>query len=100
MSYLQAMKELRREEPPRRILQREDVTVHQPKISRGNGRLKYESSKEDRDWLKNCLFGTLKECFPWSEIGDKILESCENNLCISFLGGDLVLTQEANKEAI
>ncbi|KAL6573832.1 hypothetical protein OROHE_001374 [Orobanche hederae] len=51
------------------------------------------TKEEDKQWLKGCWTGKIKEKYEWSDIGEEIQSEWGDNIRIRFLGDGLVLIQ-------
>ncbi|KAL8543949.1 hypothetical protein ACS0TY_004482 [Phlomoides rotata] len=71
-----------------------------PQYNQNMGGMSYESSEEDRRYLKQSFLGFLKEDFLWIDIGSKIQEKGEGLVAVKYLGGSLVLLHPIKPEMI
>ncbi|KAL8469021.1 hypothetical protein ACS0TY_032008 [Phlomoides rotata] len=83
ISYAEAVKGSLRQPNENRNNQTQD--------DRSYAGLRYVSTVEDRERLKGCFIGILKEKFLW------IKEACEGRLSVNYLGGHLVLVQPSSE---
>lgn len=62
--------------------------------------LKYRSAEAEREWLKECFTGVLKDNFHWIEDREVIRKECGQCLSVKYLVGDLVLIQSLSNESV
>lgn len=57
--------------------------------------LVFQTSENERSWLKDALMGRLKTDYQWKEYGKELQEECAGRLALTDLGNRLVLIQSS-----
>lgn len=60
----------------------------------------FSSNKEDRNLMKKCFTGNLKEEWPWNVIGKQLKDLGRDKIRISYTGGDFVLFQSQDQNTL
>ncbi|KAL8552147.1 hypothetical protein ACS0TY_001001 [Phlomoides rotata] len=72
---------------------KEGVNICRAKFDQKFAGIQYTSDESDKEFLKGCYTGCLKESTFWPGLRSKIQEICEGKMVVKYLGGDLTLLQ-------